>query len=1508
MTKFKLIHKLTLLFLIPAFLSSDIAFASLYVDKLAAASRFDDMLGQERQAERDIKLRLGLLVNASRTGSLLDINKLRENADHYRDPKSKTQFFVHGMRPLANGNWVITCRTRTAGVKTYYGVISAMRGPVEVYSENEWNALETGRPGLRLAASGELPVGRASPYFIGSSMGGTKYTCVLYKNVDGKPTAVDSASIKWSDVFHLTDPRDIANSAKVDSDSIARVIAETVTNLVVKNGLKVENLNNIGCTSPGPLDEEAGVIGSVTRTFNMPFDKYPFVAELKKALNTDLVELRHDAHAGVEGEVALGGLSDVENGYYVIQGTGLGGSPAMQKKYYTKIPELTEPGHHLVGSRDTSGDYTFRFIEELGKEHPYEVVRNPDSEKAYQITEDQAMAVAEDDAGHDYFIWAIRGEKDLEDIVAGVGLEAMLKDKRALAQMFEGEEGDYSDMNMPEDISELALNGSERQKLDAQLIIRYVARQMGRALACLIAASYKKEWEIKKIVIGSGIGEKFGIDKSGKMLGTLFNDDAYFYWVNNAAKTALTNHYRIPPEFAESISIVRSPITQDKRETAGFSRQEAARAAGSGDFTVRILLADEPDSPDTRVEIEKLAASFEGRAELIQARGAGKDTAKLREVIEKENPAIVLIRSTTTAFKKDPNAPEKSAEFINFAKGHGVKAIVRMGSGVDNVDLKEAGKAGIAVIPTYGNENSVANLDLRFLLCALERPLERKVVSETKDLDQDPGWNPAFDVSLSDFNKGYSESVAKGRGNLTAAQLQDILHPISNERATRIFSWLRDKTIGLVGFGHTAQALAEKLNMFRKLTGINFTIMATSTSLDDPGSDSPKTIERKAAADKFNVLYPGEEVVLKNAHILSLHLPEGEKTKGWLNKDRLEPAKNVSIIINTARQGLMNTPALRRFLSADRNRLYLADVDFKVKGQAQSEIEQLMVSHPGQVFALPHIAASTDNAARGVEGKARPTLKAAIETLLGLEPSSSLESVSGAPLRSASNGESEERIQELATIVGDYFAEEVIDPKAKESPALLKEIGDRLKDNLGKVIGYLSIHGLNAINSINADISALRRLKLETKPPEGDSVSPGITDTLDIALCYTAIDIMKQALGSDKVRYISTTLTRIGKEPASVSANAPLIGSLADTILLAIYKNTPEDIVGSRGFLAKVTERVDARKASRAAVSTGGQRRAKSGVEVKELESMLKPLPSVEHEIEIRSALIKAGRNANRHIERLRKLLSYDLGRKNRIAILSALLEADDLPGARLGQLSEMHETIIWRNNLNEAMEEERMILTALVRHASKECLAESGEVGAAISVAEKAGLEIPTHPDARYTLLLPFEFFYNGELDEYRARYGDRFNIERVNASSIYNILAKARGIETKAVVLVPNDTLEPELKRLTDAGIRFIRTPETRPEKDEYRRQFQLNTFVTMLLVRYIEEGIPKDSPVYKTLSFYLASHFELDRIAIADYIEAIVKGDVAMLIRGYLSYRPAQAYRVPKYKEVAATLIAA
>jgi len=48
--------------------------------------------------------------------------------------------------------------------------------------------------------------------------------------------------------------------------------------------------------------------------------------------------------------------------------------------------------------------------------------------------------------------------------------------------------------------------------------------------------------------------------------------------------------------------------------------------------------------------------------------------------------------------------------------------------------------------------------------------------------------------------------------------------------------------------------------------------------------------------------------------------------------------------------------------------------------------------------------------------------------------------------------------------------------------------------------------------------------------------------------------------------------------------------------------------------------------------------------------------------------------------------------------------------------------------------------------------------------------------------------------------------------------------------------------------------------------------------------------------------------DKIAIDDYIIAIVNNDVARLIKGCLTYRPAQPYEVPDYSNIAASLISA
>ena len=80
-------------------------------------------------------------------------------------------------------------------------------------------------------------------------------------------------------------------------------------------------------------------------------------------------------------------------------------------------------------------------------------------------------------------------------------------------------------------------------------------------------------------------------------------------------------------------------------------------------------------------------------------------------------------------------------------------------------------------------------------------------------------------------------------------------------------------------------------------------------------------------------------------------------------------------------------------------------------------------------------------------------------------------------------------------------------------------------------------------------------------------------------------------------------------------------------------------------------------------------------------------------------------------------------------------------------------------------------------------------------------------------------------------------------------------------------------------------------------------------MLVARRIDNNITEDSSIYQLLSFYVKSHFKLDEsTSVEDYIQAIINGDVATLIKGYLSYKPAEPYDLPEYYKVAPTQLSA
>ncbi len=184
---------------------------------------------------------------------------------------------------------------------------------------------------------------------------------------------------------------------------------------------------------------------------------------------------------------------------------------------------------------------------------------------------------------------------------------------------------------------------------------------------------------------------------------------------------------------------------------------------------------------------------------------------------------------------------------------------------------------------------------------------------------------------------------------------------------------------------------------------------------------------------------------------------------------------------------------------------------------------------------------------------------------------------------------------------------------------------------------------------------------------------------------------------------------------------------------------------------------------------------------------------------------------------------------------------------------------------------------------------------------------------------MMPFQFYkgaeFNNDSDEYRSR----FNNERVGGDTlkelIKNIIDNSKGREKKTVALIPkhmiDDTNANLLNTLTEAKIRFIIadiTSEALLDSDKDRRhEYRSNTYAVMLLARHINEGMEGTS-AYRLLEFYLRSHFGFsEKVAVGNYIEAIKKGDIAELIKGWLTYKPAERYdAVKEYHGTSTSLI--
>lgn len=233
--------------------------------------------------------------------------------------------------------------------------------------------------------------------------------------------------------------------------------------------------------------------------------------------------------------------------------------------------------------------------------------------------------------------------------------------------------------------------------------------------------------------------------------------------------------------------------------------------------------------------------------------------------------------------------------------------IVRAGAGTDTIDTEAAARKGIFVSNVPGkNAIAVAELTMGLLLA-----VDRSIASCDMDL-RNGKWDKA--------------RYRKADG-------------------------LAGKTMAIIGLGSIGQAVAQRAKAF------DMSIIA----LRKPGrcSDSERKI-RSLGIRLVDTL----EGLLSTADVVSLHIPGGESTKGFVDEKFLAAMKPNAILINTSRGSTIDQEALLTALDANKIRAGL-DVFPNEPSEQKCDFECALASHE-RVVGTHHIGASTKQAQNAV--------------------------------------------------------------------------------------------------------------------------------------------------------------------------------------------------------------------------------------------------------------------------------------------------------------------------------------------------------------------------------------------------------------------------------------------------------------------------------------------------------------------------------------------------------------
>ena len=242
----------------------------------------------------------------------------------------------------------------------------------------------------------------------------------------------------------------------------------------------------------------------------------------------------------------------------------------------------------------------------------------------------------------------------------------------------------------------------------------------------------------------------------------------------------------------------------------------------------------------------------------------------------------------------------RSAAMHEMTLPESVLCVARAGAGVNNIPLDRFAGEGVVVFNTPGaNANAVKELTIAMMLLA------------ARDIRGSMEW-----VKENKGDELINKSMEKAKGAFAGTEILG-------------------KTLGVIGCGAIGALVADAANKLgMRVLGVE---------------PSAATVEHNKELLKGTKIVSMDEMI-KEADYITIHVPLLDATKGMINKELLAKAKDGVIIINAARDALVNDDDMKEALADGKVRRYVTD--FPNYKSANTE----------GVVAISHLGASTEEA------------------------------------------------------------------------------------------------------------------------------------------------------------------------------------------------------------------------------------------------------------------------------------------------------------------------------------------------------------------------------------------------------------------------------------------------------------------------------------------------------------------------------------------------------------------